>query len=225
MSTELFFKEYIDFVVPKLETIEQSIYLYVIRHTVFEDKDDILLSISSAAKLNYFGLSGRGGKMSISATRDKVYTLQAKGFIEVVDSTPTGLRLKAILPSQVPSIQESEEAKAKEIPLEELDFYTIPKLRQALKKREGDRCFYSLQKITDENFTVDHVVSRPEGKNTYNNLVATTKTMNTKKSNMSADDFLRLLFREGLLSEVEFQGRIKALQQLISWKLKPNIDG
>jgi hypothetical protein len=160
--------------------------------------------------------------MGISATRDKVYTLQEKGFLKVIDSTPTGLRLQAILPSAIPFIKAIEEEKENEIPLEELDFYIDPILRQALREREGNRCFYSLQKITDENFTVDHVISRPDGKNTYNNLVATTKAMNNRKSNMSAEDFLRTLFRDDLLSEVEFQERLKTLQQLKAWELKPN---
>ena len=225
MNTEQFLKEYIDFVVPKLETIEQAIYLYVVRHTVFEDKDNVLVSVSSAAKSNIFGLSGRGGTMGISATRNKVYTLQEKGFIEIIDSTPTGLRLKAILPSQNASILAEEEAKEKAVPLEELDFYVVPELRQALRDREGNKCFYSFQKITDENFTIDHVISRPEGKNTYNNLVATTKAMNNKKANMPVQDFLRSLFREGLLSEAEFQERAAALEQLQAWELKPHVNG
>lgn len=111
MDTESFIKEYVDYVVPRLETIEQSIYLYVIRHTVLEGKDSVLVSISSSAKSNAFGLSGRGGTMGISATRDKVYTLQEKGFLKVVDSTPTGLRLQAILPSAIPFIKAIEEEK------------------------------------------------------------------------------------------------------------------
>ncbi len=225
VDIELFFKEYIDYVIPKMETIEQSIYLYVVRHTLLENKENVLVSISSSAKSNAFGLSGRGGTMGISSTRDKVYTLQEKGFLKVVDSTPTGLRLMPVLPSEMPYIKEIEENVAAKIPLEELDFYTEANLRNSLREREGNRCFYSLQKITDENFTVDHVVSRPEGKNTYNNLVATTKAMNNRKSNMSAEDFLRSLFREDLLSESEFQERLKALQQLKVWELKPSING
>ena len=225
MNTERFFKKYVDFVVPKLGTIEQAIYLYVVRHTVFENKDNVLVSISSAAKSNAFGLSGRGGPMGISQTRDKVYTLQEKGFIEVVDSTPTGLRLKAILPSENPAVRAEEEIKEQSVPLGELDFYTVPELRQALRNREDNKCFYSFQKITDENFTIDHVISRPEGKNTYNNLVATTKAMNNKKADMPAQDFLRSLFRDGLLSEPEFQERTIALEQLQACELKPSVNG
>jgi len=190
-----------------------------------EGKDTVLVSISHAAKNNLFGLGSRGGTMGISATRDKVYTLQEKGFIKVVDSTPTGLRLQAIPLSDVPSIQKREQEAEELVPLEELDFYTDPILRTKIREREGNKCFYSLQKITDENFTIDHVISRPEGTNAYNNVVATTKVMNTKKSNMKAEDFLRALFREDLLSEAEFHERLKALEQLRAWELKPNVHG
>ncbi|WP_299497226.1 HNH endonuclease domain-containing protein [uncultured Shewanella sp.] len=225
MNTEQFFKEYVDLVVPKLETIEQAIYLYVVRHTIFENKENILVSISSAAKSNAFGLSGRGGTMGISQTRDKVYTLQEKGFIEVVDSTSKGLRLKAVLPSENPAVRAEVDIKEQSVPLEELDFYAVPELRQALRDREGNKCFYSFKKITNENFTIDHVISRPKGKNTYNNLVATTKAMNNKKANMAAQDFLRSLYRDGLLSESEFQERTIYLEQLQAWELKPNVNG
>ncbi|MCW4014798.1 MAG: hypothetical protein NWF06_00330 [Candidatus Bathyarchaeota archaeon] len=190
-----------------------------------EGKDTVLVSISHAAKNNSFGLGSRGGSMGISATRDKVYTLQEKGFIKVVDSTPTGLRLQAVPLSDVPSIQKSEQEAEELVPLEELDFYTDPILRTKIRERECNKCFYSLQKITDENFTIDHVISRPEGTNSYNNVVATTKVMNTKKSNMKAEDFLRTLFRDDLLSEAEFHERLKALEQLRAWELKPNVLG
>ena len=177
MNIEEFFKEYLDYAVPILETTEQAIYLYVVRHTLLEGKNNVLVSISNAAKNNSFGIGSRGGTMGISATRDKVYTLQEKGFVKVVDSTPAGLRLQAVLPSNVPSIKNIEIEAESKTPLEELDFYSDPVLRAAIREREGNRCFYSLQKITDENFTIDHVISRPEGQNTYNNLVATTKVM------------------------------------------------
>ena len=223
MNIENFFKEYLDYAVPVLETTEQAIYLYVVRHTILENKDNVLVSISNAAKINSFGLGSRGGTMGISATRTKVYTLQEKGFIKIIDSTPAGLRLKAVLPSDIPSIKRVEEEENCQIPIEDMDFYSDPTLRSKIKERECNKCFYSFQKITDENFTIDHVISRPEGLNTYNNLVATTKAMNNRKSNMAAEDFLRVLFREEFLSENEFKERLTALEQLKSWELKPDI--
>ncbi len=210
---------------PQLETTEQAIYLYVVRHSWLESKENVLVSISNAAKSNAFGIGSKGGTMGISATRTKVYSLEKKGFIQIVDSTHTGLRIKPILPWENPNIKRELETAELETPLEELDFYSDPLLRRAIRERENNRCFYSFQKITDENFVIDHVVSRPEGNNSYMNLVATTKSMNNKKNDMNADDFIRSLYRDGLLSEAELKERLQALEQLTNGELKPKING
>lgn len=152
--------------------------------------------------------------MGISATRTKVYSLQTKGFVQIVDSTHSGLRVKPILPWDHPDIKRREEISEASTPLEEFDFYSDPALRRAIRERENNRCFYSFQKITDENFVLEHIISRPQGNNSYMNIVATTKSMNNKNGNMKADDFLRLLYRDGLLSESELTDRLQALEQL-----------
>jgi len=225
MDTNKFLGDFVDLVVPNLDTTEQSIYLYAVRHSLIEGKGNVLVSISNAAKSNAFGLGNRGGTMSRYATRKKVYSLEQKGFIEVVDSTHSGLRIKPILPWDNPNIKKKIESKEIETPLEELDFYSDPVLRRSILKRENNCCFYSFRKITDENFVVDHVVSRPQGDNTYKNLVATTKSIHDKKGNMSAEDFVRALYRDGLLSEDELKDRLQALEQLKAGELKPIIDG
>jgi len=40
---------------------------------------------------------------------------------------------------------------------------------------------------------------------------------------MSADDFLRKLFRDGFLNEVEFEGRIKTLSLIKAGEIKPKV--
>ena len=225
MDIKEFIRDFVDLMVPKLDTTELSIYLYAVRHSWLEDKESIVVSISNAAKSNLFGLGNKGGTMSISATRNKVYTLEKKGFLKVIDSTHSGLRIKPILPWDIPELKKEIESKEEEIPLEEIDFYTDPSLRRAILKRENNRCFYSFHKITEDNLVLDHVVSRPQGNNSYMNLVATTKAMNSKKDNMNADDFLRSLYRDGLLSEDELKDRLQALESLKAGELKPIITG
>ncbi len=225
MDTRIFINDFVDLVVPKLDTTELSIYLYVVRHSWLEGKESIIVSISNAAKSNSFGLGNKGGTMGISATRNKVYTLEKKGFVKVIDSTYSGLRIKPILPWDVPDLKRQSELDKEKIPMEKLDFYSDPFLRMAILKRENNRCFYSFQKITEDNFVIDHVVSKPNGDNSYMNLVATTKAMNSKKDNMTADDFLRVLYRDGLLSEDELTDRLDALERLKAGHSKPMIDG
>lgn len=225
MDTNKFLRDFVDSVVPNLDTTEQSIYLYTVRHSLIEGKDNVLVSISNAAKSNAFGLGNRGGTMGRYSTHKKVYSLEQKGFIKVVDSTHSGLRIKPILPWDNPNIKKKIELKEVEMPLEELDFYSDPTLRRSILKRENNRCFYSFRKITDENFVLDHMVSRPKGNNTYKNLVASTKSIHDKKGNASAEDFIRSLYRDGLLSEDELKDRLQALEQLKAGELKPKING
>lgn len=225
MDVTRFLKEFVDLAIPYLDTTEQSIYLYAVRHCWLEGKESVLVSVSKAAKTNAFGLGNKGGTMGISATLQKVYSLAKKGFVEVIDSTHVGLRLKPILPWDNPNVRRKPDIVETSTPLEELDFYSDPVLRQSIRKRENNRCFYSFQKITDENFVLDHVVSKPHGDNTYKNLVATTKSINTKKGSMGAEDFIRFLYRDGFLSESELKDRLEALELLKTGQLKPIIDG
>lgn len=225
MDTNRFFSDFVDLVVPKLDTTEQSIYLYAVRHSWIVERENVLVSISNAARTNAFGLGNKGGTMGISSTREKVYSLQKKGFIEVVDSTHGGLRIRPILPWDNPDLARKIVCPEVEKPLEELDFYTEPALRRSIRERENNRCFYSFQKITDENFVLDHVVSRPEGDNSYRNLVATTKSMNSKKDDLIAEDFVRALYRDDFLSEDELKDRLQAIEQLKAGELRPIIDG
>jgi hypothetical protein len=102
-----------------------------------------------------------------------------------------------------------------------MDFFNVPENRELLLRREGNRCFYTLQQLDKNNFVVEHVVSRPTGNNGYRNCVAASREANNKKGTASAEDFLRRLFREGYLSELEFQGRLQALAQLKAGDLRP----
>jgi hypothetical protein len=83
--------------------------------------------------------------MGISATLQKVYSLAKKGFVEVLDSTHIGLRLKPILPWDNPNLARKSDIIETPTPLEELDSYSDPVFRQSIRKRENNRCFYSFQ--------------------------------------------------------------------------------
>ena len=66
-------------------------------------------------------------------------------------------------------------------------------------------------------------MSRPTGDNGYRNVVAASREANNRKGSMSADDFLRKLFRDGFLNEVEFEGRIKTLSLIKAGEIKPKV--
>ncbi len=72
--------------------------------------------------------------------------------------------------------------------------------------------------------SLDHVVPRARlGCNSYRNLVSSCIECNSQKGEKPADDFLRRLYREGHLNAAELAGRLRALDDLASGKLRPSL--
>ena len=61
------------------------------------------------------------------------------------------------------------------------------------------------------------------GNNSYRNIVAACHKCNTRKQGSESEDFLRDLYRKGLLSESEIEGRLSALEALRNGDLRPVI--
>jgi len=89
--------------------------------------------------------------------------------------------------------------------------------------RKGNRCFYCLQALDSSNDVIEHVVSRPEGDSTYRNVVAACRDCNNRKGEMSAEDFIRSLYRGGYFYAQEFESRLARLQLLKNGELKPDL--
>ena len=165
---------------------------------------------------------GEGGKpMSESTNQKRLFSLQEKGLITIIRTTHKGRVFKVHLPSDVSCRGPAVEA-APGLDPEMIDFFAVAENRQLLLEREGNRCFYTLKPLTKDSFIVEHVVSRPNGDNSYRNCVAASREVNNKKGSSSAEDFLRRLLREGYLSDTEFEDRMEALGRLKTGKLKPN---
>ena len=215
-----FFENVHDHLAPKLDTYEQAIYLYVFRHSRLLNLEEITVGLKSARHRLAVGIGEDGRPMSESTAYKKVASLQAKGCITIVKTTHSGRLLRLHLPSEIAGVI-SPELPPEIMGIEEIDFFSVPENRQRLLAREQFRCFYTLKALDTDNFVVEHVVSRPEGDNSYRNCVAASREANNRKGAMSAEDFLRRLFREGYLSESEFDDRKVALTKLLAGLLKP----
>lgn len=152
-------------------------------------------------------------------SRKTIRQLDEKGCIEI-DQTRKGHSVKVLLPSEL-DISAPDEIRT-ELNIEEIDFFKGREYVHALIKREQGICFYCLSEISPENCELDHVVSQLNGGgNGYKNIVASCHKCNTRKQGNTADDFLRSLYRKGILSESEFEGRLLALEALGKGDLKP----
>jgi hypothetical protein len=220
MDPKVVLTEFVDYLAPQLDTYEQVIYLYAIRHSRFEGRDEVVIGFKSARRRLAMGVGTKGERMAEKTCYEKLRSLQKKGCLRILGTERKGTRLRVSLPSEIdglipptPTVQEMD--------LEELDFFTVPAHRAAILRREGNRCFYCLRAIDESTYVIEHVLSRPGGTNSYRNVVAACIGCNNRKGNVSAEEFLRRLYREGFLSDSELEGRLHALKQLVAGETRP----
>ncbi len=224
MDWPVVFKQFQDHLAPKMDAYEQAIYLYIFRHSRLEGQEEVVIGFKSARTRMACGIGEKGSPMSESTAAVKIQCLHEKGFIKVVSSERSGRRIKLFLPSEIPGVI-PEENEVPEASIEEMDFFNVPANRLALLRREQHKCFYCLCSLNAENWLVEHVVSRPNGDNSYRNLVASCRRCNNRKDSRAAEDYLRTLYREGFLSSEEFEDRLSHLEALKNGQLRPEISG
>ena len=216
----LIFAQFQDHLAPRLDVYEQAIYLYVLRHTIVEGKREATIGFKSARKKLAFGKGKSGTAPSEGVIYEKLASLKEKGCIKVLASERLGTRVQIVLPTEMPELI-SVVADAPELELEDLDFFSVSENRKLILERESWNCFYCLAKLDENNHVIEHVVSRPDGDNSFRNVVAACRRCNNRKSATSAEDFVRSLYREGILSGEELSVRIKHLGQLRAGEMRP----
>jgi hypothetical protein len=222
MNAKEFLIEFQDHLAPKLDTYEQALYLYILRHTRLIGLTETTLGFKSARSRMACGVGEKNKPMSENTAYLKLTSLEQKGAIKIIRTEHTGRLIKLNLPSEMPGLIPLV-APTKEINLEEMDFFEVPENRLLILERENRRCFYTLRPIDLKSFVVEHIVSRPTGDNSYRNVVAASREANNRKGSMAAEDFLRSLFRGGFLNEIEFEDRLKTLDRIGAGEIKPSI--
>lgn len=216
----LFLREFQDFLAPKLDTYEQAIYLYIFRHSLLEARPETIIGFKSGRRRMAFGVGENGKPMSENSCYKRLKSLQEKKCIEVLGIVREGTKVRLRLPSEIPGLIPPE-TEPPTIKLEEIDFFVGAENRAAILRRENSKCFYCLRRVDDTNYVIEHVESRPEGDNSYRNVVAACRSCNNKKGPTPAEDYLRSLYRAGFLDSDDFEGRQIALAQLKAGDLRP----
>ncbi len=216
-----FFCQFQDFMASKIDVYEQAIYLYLFRHSRLIGKNSVVVGFKSERTRLATGVGENGKPMAEHTAYLKLTSLAQRGFLNIIDTTHKGKHVSVLLPHEIPNLISEIEEVSRQLDLEDMDFFNDPVNRVLILKRENYRCFYTLKKLTAETFVVEHVVSRPDGNNGYRNCVAASREANNKKGSLSAEDFIRSLYRDDYLNTFEFQGRMRALQELQDGLLKP----
>ena len=221
-KTEEILIEIQDKLVPILDSYEQAIYHYIFRHTYLAGVQTCLFTTNTAE----IGLGiGDNSKQPSSKTRSKkLRSLESKGCIQIIERSNRGITVKLLLPSEIPSIQ-VQEVKTENFDIEKLDFFKDRRLLKSILDREDNRCFYTGRKITDKNCYLDHVIPQVNsGNNSYKNIVASCYDANSMKNDKPAEEFIRYLYKEEILSLSEFQELKEKITKLQTGELKPDIE-
>jgi len=219
MNTEKFLINFHDYLAPKLDTYEQSIYLYIIRHSRLINQDETVIGFKSARKKFAFGVGKAGTSMSEGVIYKKLQSLEEKQCIKIIGSEYNGTRLQGFLPCEINGLIKEKEEKILDI--DEIDFFDDLVYRKCILERDKHKCFYCQRELNNNNYVIEHVISRPKGDNSYRNLVASCRTCNNKKSEKNVEDFLRILYRDNFINDEEFNSINEKLKLLKSGELKP----
>ncbi len=220
MDAKSFLEDFQDHLAGKLDTYEQALYLYCVRHSRLIGQPESVIGFKSARRKMAFGIGKAGTPMSGAVCYEKLRLLEKKGCLALLGTERAGTRIKVLLPAEIPGVLPLP-VDATAPSLEETDFFEVAENRSRIFRREGEKCFYCLRRINNDNFVIEHVVSRPVGDNSYRNVVAACLQCNNRKSRSGAEDFLRTLYREALLSASDFEDRISHLESLKEGELKP----
>ena len=222
MDVVAFLTEFQDYLASRLDTYKQAIYLYIFRHSRLIGLNEVVLGFTSARTRMATGVGEKGKPMAQNTCYEKLRSLQAKGCLEIVTVERNGSRIRLRLPSEIQGIMPSTEVPIT-IGLDDMDFYAVAANRSLILAREGSKCFYCLRALNVDNHVIEHVVSRPAGSNGYRNVVAACTQCNNRKGDSDAEDFLRVLYREGFLSNNDFEQRVSPLQRLRAGELRPEL--
>ncbi|MDE2096059.1 MAG: HNH endonuclease [Patescibacteria group bacterium] len=206
-----------DYLIPflKLNPYERSLYYHLFRQSRLINKEEIIFVISSAPTTV--------GLTDFSA-RKQLRTMDKKGCIKIVEVRRDGLKIKVFLPAEIEGCVVERETEVKPIDIESINFYSDQKYRATILKRENSECFYCLKKINAENYVLDHLTSQMNGgDNSYRNIVAVCHECNSKKAGKNGDDFVRTLYRDGILSEKDLEKRLAMIQQVVDGEIKPEL--
>lgn len=216
------FIQFQDHLAPRLDVYEQALYLYIARHTIAVGESEAVIGFKSARKKMAFGIGKAGTPPSEGIIYEKLKSLESKGCVKILSSERSGTRVRLFAPHEILGVILAAESKAPPT-LEQMDFFTVAENRRLILEREGHRCFYCLADLNKENYVIEHVVSRPNGDNSYRNVVASCRQCNNRKDAETAEDFLRTLYREGLLSSEDLKGRLSHLERVRAGDLRPTI--
>ena len=152
--------DFVDYLMPELTPYETSLYLYLLRHSVFKNGSP-QIRIGKRTMAGGYGTGSRGVKTNYAHMTEVIKRLEGKGCITIGDTTREGTLYTIVLPHDIPLVREKI---AELLPAEEEeDYFTDAKKRIFILERDNWICQYCGDKVTAENATLDHYIPQSKG--------------------------------------------------------------
>jgi hypothetical protein len=186
----------------RLDAWERVLYWHLFRHTILEGRPAVVIGIDP--------LSRRTG-ISTTKVRETLRSMAEKGCVTIDERTRVGHGIKLVLPEDMPGLVMLPGPTAP-LDIEQVDFFAERRYLRPLMKRQDGRCFYCLRDLIAESSSLDHVVPQVAGgSDSYRNIVVVCHECNARKQAFQAEDYLRLLYREGILGQNDLKERQETL--------------
>ncbi len=197
----------------RLKLFDRALYFHLVRVTRLAGKRTLVTSMPKLAA---------DAALCKSVVKRGLWRLERHGAVRILYRNYHGHRIEVRLPQEIPGCRRHMRAAGRTEAAE--DCYHSPKRRQIIFERDGHRCFYCLGNLGKYR-VVDHVVPQSQkGGDDYWNLVACCPACNFAKGELSAEDLLRKLARQEVLSRREFNARIEALRLFRQRKVRPEVE-
>lgn len=152
--------DFVDYIMPRLTPAEASMYLYLLRHTVLaEDRREVRLGNRTIAV--GYGAGSRGVRTNFQYISEVTKRLEAKGCIEIGDTTRDGKLYRVRLPREVPMVIEG--FASRDSSADDDDWYGDDQRRLQLFERDGWKCQYCGDTVDRSTATLDHFVPQSKG--------------------------------------------------------------
>jgi 5-methylcytosine-specific restriction endonuclease McrA len=198
-----------------LSVWERALYYHLLRHTRLKSLPSGMFPLVPLSKA--VGISE-------PKVRDVLRALHRKGCVKIEERSREGHLVAVLFPSEMTGLPEPPN-ESLVIDIEEIDFFTGRRYVEALLNRESGACTYCLKKLSRETAELDHLIPQVvELENSYRNVVVACHGCNKAKGVLPASDFVRRLYREGVLNETELKARLARIEAIQAGEVVPEIE-
>ena len=203
------------FQVLELDVWERCVYYHLLR----QSQGGTTTAVLALAR------AGRATGMSEDKIRRTIRSMAVKGCVKIDERGKSGHIVRLLLPNEIDRVRESE-TLGQPVDIETLDFYTDRRYAVLILKRDNNACFYCGRAVDVDTSVLDHVIAVVHGgNNSHRNVVASCHECNSSKQADPADEFMRRLYRKGVLSQSDLAASLERLAKLQGGHLPISVEG